>query len=287
MLRNLYGNPINPKQPYNPMNPINPTNPINPMHIIVCIKSVIRTALNGVGRRTPENSDLNPFDRPALEAALHLKDTTDVTVTALSMGPDVGIEALAEAQAMGVDRAVLINDPHLAGSDTLVTARVLAAGIAHLAPYDLLFFGTRSSDSDTGQVGPQTATVVGIPFVGGVTHMQSQGAAWRIQRVIDDWEESWEVRTPAALTIHPRAFRPRPISLDGIARAYDRLDVQTWSLSDVGLSEGQAGLAGSPTRVAGLQKVQRNRKCRMIGGEPQEQVDALIELLTTRGITGS
>jgi electron transfer flavoprotein beta subunit len=257
------------------------------MHIIVCIKSVIRTAPNGVGRRTPGNSELNPFDRPALEAALHLKDTADAAVTALSMGPDVGIEALAEAQAMGVDRAVLINDPHLAGSDTLVTAGVLAAGIAHLAPYDFLFFGARSSDSDTGQVGPQTATVLGVPFIGGVKHLQFHGDTWRIQRVIDDWEESWEVRTPAALTIHPRAFRPRPIGLDGIARAYDRLDIRTWSLSDVGLSVDRAGLAGSPTRVAGLQKVQRNRKCRMIGGEPQEQVDALIEQLTTRGIIGS
>lgn len=257
------------------------------MHIIVCIKSVIRTAPNGVGRRTPENSELNPFDRPALEAALHLKDTAGAVVTTLSMGPDVGIEALAEAQAMGADRGFLINDPRLAGSDTLVTARVLAAGIAHLAPYDLLFFGARSSDSDTGQVGPQTAAVLSVPFVGGMTHLQPHGDVWRIQRVADDWEETWEVQTPAALAIHPRAFRPRPIALDGIARAYERLNVGTWSLSDLGLSEDQAGLAGSPTRVAGLQKVRRNRKCRMIEGEPQEQVDALIEQLTTRGIIGS
>ncbi|MGB8718133.1 MAG: electron transfer flavoprotein subunit beta/FixA family protein, partial [Desulfobacterales bacterium] len=63
---------------------------------IVCIKSVVRAAPDGVGRRTPENSELNPFDRPALEAALRIKEALGGSVTALCMGPAVSIEALAE-----------------------------------------------------------------------------------------------------------------------------------------------------------------------------------------------
>jgi electron transfer flavoprotein beta subunit len=257
------------------------------MHSIVCIKSVVRTAPNGVGQRSPDNSELNYFDRPALEAAIRLKAASGGTVTAVSMGPVAAIEALAEALAMGADRAVLISDPALAGSDTLVTARVLAAGIGCLSPYDFVFFGTRSSDSDTGQVGPQTATVLGIPFVGGVKSLNPNEDQWRIQRLLDDWEESWEVRPPAALTIHARAFKPRSIALSRIAGAYDALEVQTWSLAQVGLSAAQTGLAGSPTRVAGLKKIKRNRTCRMIEGEPWEQVEALIEHLKTKGIIGS
>jgi hypothetical protein len=75
------------------------------VHIIVCVKSVVKVAPRGVTRRTPDNSELNPFDRPALEAALRVRQSSGGTVTALSMGPDVGAEALAEAQAMGVDEA--------------------------------------------------------------------------------------------------------------------------------------------------------------------------------------
>jgi len=131
------------------------------VHIIVCIKSVVRSAPGGQAVRTPDNSELNPFDRPALEAALQIREALGGTITALSMGPQVNTEALAEAQAMGIDKGVLINDSALAGSDTLVTSRVLAAGIAKLAPYDLVMFGMRSSDSDTGQVGPQTRYPVG------------------------------------------------------------------------------------------------------------------------------
>ncbi|KJS29499.1 MAG: hypothetical protein VR64_20215 [Desulfatitalea sp. BRH_c12] len=273
-----------------------------PVHSIVCIKSVVRTAPDGVGRRTPDNSELNPFDRPALEAALRLKAALGGSVTALSMGPPVSAEVLAEAQAMGVDRAVLICGPALAGSDTLVTARVLAAGIARLMPYDIVFFGTRTSDSDTGQVGPQSATVLAIPFIGGVKQLEpaltdpladaptAPGATashWRLQRLIDGWEESWQVQSPMAVTIHPRAYQARSIALGGIAAAHAPLDIQTWGLADVGMSVDSVGLAGSPTRVSNLRKIKRPRTCRMLTGEPREQVDALIEELTTKGILGS
>ncbi len=71
-------------------------------HSIVCIKSVVRAAPNGVGKRTPDNSELNPFDRPALEAALQMKAAMGGSVTALSMGPDVSVEALAEARPWGL-----------------------------------------------------------------------------------------------------------------------------------------------------------------------------------------
>lgn len=254
---------------------------------IVCIKSVVRAAPDGVGRRTPENSELNPFDRPALEAALRIKEALGGSVTALCMGPAVSIEALAETQAMGIDGAVLINDPALAGSDTLVTARVLAAAIARMAPSAFVFFGTRSSDSDTGQVGPQTATLLGLPVISGVKQMQPKADGWEITRLMDEWEEVWRVRPPAAVTIHAAAFAPRSISLVGIARAFDHLNVQTWRLSDLGLSGDRVGLAGSPTRVASLQKIKRKRSCRMLEGEPREQVAALVAYLGAKGVMGS
>ena len=65
------------------------------VHIIVCIKSVVKEAPKGVAKRTPENSELNPFDRPALEAALQLKERMGGSVTVLTMGPAVSMEVLA------------------------------------------------------------------------------------------------------------------------------------------------------------------------------------------------
>jgi len=256
------------------------------IHIIVCIKSVVKTAPKGVARRTPENSELNPFDRPALEAAIQIKAKMGGTVTALSMGPAVSSEALAEAMAMGVDRAVLISDRALAESDTLVTSRVLAAGVQKIKGFDLLLFGTRTADSDTGQVGPQTAALLGIPFISGVRKIDPEDDGWTLQRTMDGWQEDWQVRAPAAATIDPRAFLPRPIGLKGISQVYDQPAIEQLALADLNLTVQEVGLAGSPTRVAALEKIARNRRCTMLEGEPQKQVEDLLERLTRAGLVG-
>lgn len=256
------------------------------IRIIVCVKSVVKAAPKGVARRTPENSELNPFDRPAIEAALQLKEQMGGSVTVLTMGPSVSLEALAEAQAMGADKAVLVTDPALAESDTLATSKALATAISKLGEFDLLFFGTRTADSDTGQVGPQTAALLDIPFVSRIKEISEKEGRWEIQRTMDAWEECWQIDPPGAATIDPRAFTPRPVGLVGIARVYDELDILQWSLSDLGLKPEEVGLTGSPTRVDRLEKIKRSRKCDMLEGEPQTQVMHLITRLTKEGAIG-
>ncbi|MCG2778350.1 MAG: electron transfer flavoprotein subunit beta/FixA family protein, partial [Desulfobacterales bacterium] len=127
------------------------------IQIIVCIKSIIANGLNERVIRSSDPRELNPYDRPVLEVALRIREELGGTITALSMGPEPCAFTLNEAMAMGVDRGVLLNDPALAGADTLATSNALAAAIKKLAPFDLVLFGTRAADSDTGQVGPQTA----------------------------------------------------------------------------------------------------------------------------------
>ncbi|MFH2128655.1 MAG: electron transfer flavoprotein subunit beta/FixA family protein [Pseudomonadota bacterium] len=257
------------------------------LHIIVCIKSILKTSNIGGPLRTADNSELNPFDRSALEAAIRIKDTMNGTVTALSMGPEVSAEALAEARAMGVDEAVLVSDRALAGSDTLVTAKVLAKAVQKIGAFDFIFFGTRTADSDTGQVGPQTASLLNLPFLGGVKKLESQDGGWEVNRIVDTWEEVWQVQAPAAVSIDPRAFIPRPVGLVGLSLVYDERKLRQWTMADLGLAADQVGLTGSPTRVADLKKVKHDRSCRMLEGNPQEQTEALIEMLSVAGKIGS
>lgn len=253
-------------------------------HIIVCIKSVVRSAPGGVTQRQPENSELNPFDRPAIEAALTIAAARGGSVTALSMGPPVATAALLEAQSMGVDRCVLVNDPAFAGSDTLVTSRVLAAAVNRIGAFDFIFFGTRTSDSDTGQVGPQTAAGLNLAFISGVQQIKAQDGHWQIRRTLDAWEEHWDVRRPVALSIHLKAFEPRPVSLIGVSEAFDQPSIRTMGLTELGLTAAEVGLTGSPTRVASMQTIKRSRTCEILDGEPDEQVAALVERLNESGV---
>ena len=76
-----------------------------------------------------------------------------------------------------------------AAADTLATSYVLGMGIRKIGRFDLILSGMRTSDGDTGQVGPQLAEELDIPLVTAVEKVErkegpvSRGASLRrIQR---------------------------------------------------------------------------------------------------------
>jgi len=256
------------------------------LNIIVCIKSVVIAVPDRKVIRTAESCELNPFDRPALEAALRLKETYGGTVTALSMGPKASTFSLLEAIAMGVDQSVLVCDPALAGSDTFATSTTLAAAIKKLAPFDLILFGTRTADSDTGQVGPQTAVFLDLPLVTSIYSIEQMNTGLCVKRRADALWEKFELSLPAVLTIHPSSAQPRDVGLSGIESAFEEGEVENWNLLDLGLSPNQVGEAGSYTRVLSLVRVKKERKCEFLSGTTEEQADELIRRLGESGLIG-
>ncbi|MBW1739446.1 MAG: electron transfer flavoprotein subunit beta/FixA family protein [Deltaproteobacteria bacterium] len=254
------------------------------LKIIVCVKAVVVGAPGGRVIRSSNSCELNPFDRPPLEAALRMKEEKGASVTVLSMGPPSCAFVLHEAIAMGAARGILVSDPALAGSDTLATSAALGAALQKLAPFDLVLFGTRSADGDTGHVGPQTAVLLDLPLVGSVDLIEKKGAGLVVERTLDGFRESFEVRLPAALTIHPGFSEPRDVPLAGIQGAFEREQVETWSLSNLGLSAEQVGEKGSPTRVAAISKADRRRKCKFLSGSEEEQAEQVAQRLTEWGL---
>lgn len=106
------------------------------MKIFVCIKQVpdpntTVSKLDPATKRLVRSGVslvLDPGDESTISAAIKLRDTIgNSELVALSMGPASAQEAMRRALAMGADRAILVTDPALAGSDAIGTARVLAA----------------------------------------------------------------------------------------------------------------------------------------------------------------
>jgi electron transfer flavoprotein beta subunit len=256
------------------------------LNIIVCVKSVVLDAPDGVVVRTMDSCALNPFDRPAIEAALKLQEEYGGKITALSMGPEAACLGLYEALSMGIDQAVLVSDPKLAGSDTLATSTALGSAIKKLEPYDLVIFGAKTSDSDTGQVGPQTAVYLGLPLVTGVYDIQPNGRSLFVERRIDEFIERYEIALPGVFTIHPLAFQPRDSSLMEINEAFTDKRIRKMSLDHLDLSPEQVGNSGSPTRLLAMKKVKRERKCDFIPGSVEEQAEELTRRLKETGLIG-
>jgi len=254
------------------------------LDIIVCVKSVIMQVPGKKNIRTEQTCELNPFDRPALEMALQLRDAYGGHVTTLSMGPTCCTSALCETMAMGADRGVLLCDPALAGSDTLATSTALAAAIHKLAPFDLVVFGTRTADSDTGQVGPQTAVALELPLISGVHTVSPADGGLEIERRSDGFLETFHTTLPAVLTIHPDALVPRDMGLWNLESAFTKPTVTQLGLFDLGLTPNQVGETGSPTRVLSMEPVQRQRKCEFLSGSSQQQADTLVKRLCDAGL---
>ena len=254
------------------------------MKVIVCIKSVVLAAQEDRVTRAPGLMELNPFDRPALEAALQLKESARAEVIALTMGPAAAVPALLDAVALGADHAVLLSDRAFAGADTLATSTVLAAGLSRLGPFDLAVFGTRTADSDTGQVGPQVAAVLGLPFIGSVFKLETDGGALRAERRADGFIENYSTALPTAISVHSGSSVCRDLGLYGLADAWREPRIETFGLADLGLDPAAVGEPGSPTRVLSMKKVPRERRCEFIPGSAAEQAEELTRRLIEKGL---
>lgn len=256
------------------------------LNIIICIKSVVLDAPDGRVVRLPETTGLNPFDRPAIEIGLRLKEQEGGIVTVLTMGPDSSAFALYEAMSMGADRAVLVSDPALAGSDTLATARALSAAVKRLGPFDLVLFGARSSDSDTGQVGPQTAVLLDMPIVTGVFDVKCNDAGITVERGADEFVETFQVSLPAAIATHATAVQPRDVKLSGIQSAFKNVSIEKMNLANLGLEKEVVGDSGSPTKIVSMNRVVREKKCEFISGSVEEQANEIVRRIRDAGYLG-
>lgn len=258
------------------------------LNIAVCVKSVVMVApSSGPGptlARDAENSGINPFDRVALALAFNLRDALGGSVCALSMGPSPARFALASALAAGADRAVLLSDPKMAGGDTLATARVLAAGIRACGPFDIVLLGARSADSDSGQVGAQTAQVLSLPFVSQAFSVEPDEAGLVATRKADGFEEVFSIDLPAVFSVHSQAAKPRDLSLAGIAEAYDKGEIEIKSATDLGLDPASIGLDGSPTRVFSMIRAGGKRRCEFLQGSNEAMAEELVGRWVSRGL---
>jgi len=229
-------------------------------------------------------SILNPFDQFALEEAIKVKKEGD-EIIAISMGPPQAKKALMKCLALGADKAILISDTILAGSDTFATAYTLAQAINKIGDFDVIFCGYQAIDGDTAQVGPELAAQLNIPQV---TYVESVEKVERkkleAKSQTDEGYNIIDVKLPVLLTgISPSSFEPRSPPLPNIIKAKKKPFI-TWNTDDLGGEKGKYGLAGSLTQVIKIYAPPTRQRGIVIEDEPEAAVEKLIELLNKDGV---
>lgn len=226
------------------------------MNVVVCLKQVPDTTaekkLNSefrLDRGSVENI-INPFDEYAVEEALKLKEGKGATVTALSVGPESAKEALRKAVAMGVEKAVLVTDPALAGSDTLGTAKAIAAALNKLQ-CDVAIFGMASTDAATAQVPAKVAALLNQALLSYASRLEAGDGSATVRRQTDQGYDVITASLPAVVSVVKGINEPRYPSLKGIMQA-KRTQIEAWSLADIGVGADEVGKAGAKERVLGV-----------------------------------
>ena len=230
--------------------------------------------------RTGVGSEMNPYCRRAVSQGVSLAGATGGSCTVVTLGPPGAEDALREAVAWGADSGLHLCDPAFAGSDTLATARALAAALELVGPFDLVLVGRNSIDGETGQVGPEIAELLGLPFAGGVRRLEDAGGSLRLELEHDDGMLEVALALPAVLSVAERLCDPCKVDPGG------RAAVPAGRLRRLGATElgaGPWGGAGSPTVVGATRPMAHARANLVLDGPLERRVRDAVRVLGRRG----
>jgi len=253
------------------------------MNIVVCIKQVpdvddIKWTKENNLDRANMLSKINPHDEYALDWAMFIKSKIkDAHITAISMGPNQATDILSLALAKGVDRAILLSDKAFSGSDTLITANILAAAIRkYIGEVSIILTGHLACDGDTAQVPVSLAQMLGLIDVIGVSEIINTDK--KINLVSQQFGKEIniiEVKHPSLLAIKSPAKEVVKPKIEDYIRAQNR-GIEIYSADDLGFDKSQVGILGSPTMVSRAFKPENKRKAEEI---KDEQASKIIELI--------
>jgi len=255
------------------------------MNVAVLAKQVpvpesLELGPDGRLRRDGVALEMNAYCRRAVTTGVTLAAEGGGRCTVFTLGPESAEDVLREAVAWGADDGVLVSDPAFAGSDTLATARALAAAVVGEGPFDLVLVGRNSIDADTGQVGPEVAELLGLPFAGSVRRLAIDGGTASVRCELDDgWREAL-VPLPAVLSTAERLCEPAKVAPEGRA-AVPAHRLRRLRAADLG--PGPFGVAASRTVVGRVRVMEVDRRRLVLDGDVASQAARAAELLVEWG----
>jgi electron transfer flavoprotein beta subunit len=223
--------------------------------------------------------ELDPAAASAVEEALRLTEKHGGIVTLVTMGISDATIGIRNALAMGVTSAAHILDDAVAGSDTLGTAKILAAAVKK-QPFDLVICATESSDSYSGIVPGQIAYLLGIPPMTFAKEILIDDDRIAIKRQSESGYDLVESSLPALVAVSSGINEPRYPQLKGIMAAKKK-EIKLYTAADLGLPPDQVGEKGAREKVLAVGRPPKRQAGKVVvdEGEGGKQIaDFLAEM---------
>ena len=260
------------------------------MNIAVCVKDVpsaaTRRRLDPATKRLDRSGDseLNPFDVHALEEALRIREAgVDVgEIVAVCMGPESAQRAVTKALALGADRAVLVSDDALAGSDIAGTAHVLATVVAKQNA-DLVILGQQAADADCYVMAAAVADHLQRPLVTQVAELKVDGGTLHAKRQAEHGYDVIEAPLPAVISVSDAINTPRLPSIKAIMGAKKK-PLERLSAADAGVDGSRVGESGARTQVRSVSQPPPKQAGLTIEDAGGDSADKVVAVLAGKGL---
>ena len=245
------------------------------LHVIVTAKQVIDPDMPLSAMRIGDDARqvvtpaalppvVNGFDEYAVEAALRLKDSCGAKVTVVSVGGQFSLDIIKKPLGMGADTLILCQDTAFANlSDSMVTARVLAAAVRKIGAFDLLLCGRQASDWDNAQVPLLLAEMLDIPCIPLAQKVEVEQDRVVVEQLVADGYDVVEAALPALVTVSNELGAPRYPNMRNLMAAKRKRPV-VWTRADLSLD---AVALSACVEVVELLLPQRSQACEFIAAE--------------------
>lgn len=217
---------------------------------------------------------ISQYDLNALEAAKKLAAETSGTVTALSVGSKAALEPVKirkDVLSRGADDLVVVMDDTRDFSDSLQTAKALAAALKDMTDAQLVLCGGGSGDVYSQEVGIQVAALLDWPSVNNVTGITVKGDVVEVERTLEEGIEILEVAAPCVLSVSSEINNPSVPTMRDIMRAGKKpVNAANPALDDA---------AASLTMLEQMAPEQADRRQQVVEGDGEEAIEALYAFL--------
>ena len=219
---------------------------------------------------------INESDNHAIEQAIILKERSDATVTIISPEAEGVEDMLFTTAAKGADRLIKLTGIGDEKPTNLSLAQTLAANIKGMNP-DLVLTGVQAHDDITGDLAPQLADLLDMPYVGYISGVSlDDGKAKAFKEYPGGVLAEMEINLPAVLGIQSSEDPPRYVDISKV-----RQIMNSTSIEEISSDELKADSGVVINRMFLPEAVER---AEMLEGDEEEVAIKLTSILQDLGL---
>ena len=219
---------------------------------------------------------INEFDNHAIEQAIIIKERSGATVTVISPEAEGVEDMLFTTAAKGADRLIKLTGVGEEKPTNLALAQTLAEMIKEINP-DLVLNGVQAHDDTTGDLAPQLADLLDMPYVGYISGVSlGDGKATAFKEYPGGILAEMEIALPAVLGIQASEEPPRYVAISKVRQMMNTASIED---RDSGGSGTESGII-----LDRMYLPEAADRAEMLEGDEEEIASKLTAILQDLGL---